>query len=95
LWRYERFSTARVLCWIAEKFEELFWENEDGFQFKAERYFQWAKLDAENGTLNQFLTDWIKGAYETAYKEGYRDALASLHYTPDNGSGSAAVMQLQ
>ena len=80
---------------IEEKFEEWFWENEDGFQFKAERCFQWARLAAENSTLNQFLTDWLKGAYEAAYKEGYRDALASLHYTPDNGSGSAAVMHIQ
>lgn len=80
---------------IAEKFEEWFWECEDGFQFKAERCFQWARLAAENSTLNQFLTDWLKGTYEAAYKEGYRDALASLHYKPDNGSGNAAVMHLQ
>ena len=80
---------------IEEKFEEWFWEAEDGFQFKAERCFQWAQLAAENGTLNRFLTDWIKGAYEAGYKEGYRDALASLHYKPENNSGSAAVIHLQ
>ena len=80
---------------IEEKFEEWFWDNEDGFQFKAERCFQWARLAAENCTLNQFLTDWIKGAFEAGYKEGYRDALASLHYKPDNGSGNAKVMHLQ
>ena len=53
----------------AEKFEEWFWEAEDGFQFKAERCFQWAQIAAEKpDTLNRFLTDWIKGAYEAALK---------------------------
>lgn len=81
---------------IEEKFEEWFWEAEDGFQFKAERCFQWAQIAAEKpDTLNRFLTDWIKGAYEAGYKEGYRDALASLHYKPDDGSGKAAVIHLQ
>jgi hypothetical protein len=81
---------------IEEKFEEWFWETEDGFQFRAERCFQWAQLAAEKpDTLNRFLTDWIKSAYETAYKQGYRDALSSLHYTPKNSSGSAAVIHLQ
>lgn len=81
---------------IEEKFEEWFWEAEDGFQFKAERCFQWAQIAAEKpDTLNRFLTDWIKGAYEAAYKQGYRDALSSLHYKPDNSSGSAAVIHLQ
>jgi hypothetical protein len=81
---------------IEDKFEEWFWDCEDGFQFKAERCFQWAQIAAEKpDTLNRFLTDWIKGAYEAAYKEGYRDALASLHYTPEDKSGSSAVLHLQ
>lgn len=81
---------------IAEKFEEWFWQNEDGFQFKAERFLQWAKAkaDADVG-FNEYLIEWMQHAFESGYKEGYRDALASLHYKPDNGSGSAAVMQLQ
>ena len=32
---------------INEKFEDWFWECEDGFQFRAERFFQWAKAKAE------------------------------------------------
>jgi len=80
---------------ITEKFEEWFWQNEDGFQFKAERCFQWARVAAENNTLSKFLSDWLHGSYEAGYKEGYRDALASLHYKPDDGSGKAEVMILQ
>jgi hypothetical protein len=81
---------------IEDKFEEWFWAAEDGYQFKAERCFQWAQMAMERpDTLNRFLTDWIKGAYEAGYKEGYRDALASLHYKPENNSGSAAIIHLQ
>jgi hypothetical protein len=81
---------------IEEKFEDWFWESEDGFSFKAERCFQWAQLAAEKPeTLNRFLTDWLKGTYEVAYKEGYRDALASLHYEPRPSSGGAPVIALQ
>jgi hypothetical protein len=81
---------------IAEKFEDWFWQNEDGFQFRAERFFQWAKAKADTDIgFNEYLSDWMKSAFEAGYKEGYRDALASLHYKPDNGSGNAAVMHLQ
>lgn len=80
---------------IEEKFEDWFWESEDGFQFKAERCFQWAQLAAENNTLNRFLTDWLKATYEVAYKEGYRDALASLHYEPHPNSGGTPATVLQ
>lgn len=80
---------------IAEKFEEWFWELEDGFRFRAERFFQ--SLDAFNNkeARNQNVSLWMKSAYEAAYKEGYRDALASLHYKPEDKSGSSAVVHLQ
>ena len=81
---------------INEKFEDWFWECEDGFQFRAERFFQWAKAKAETDIgFNEYLTDWMKTAFTAGYKEGYRDALASLHYKPENNSGSAAVINLQ
>lgn len=81
---------------IAEKFEEWFWQNEDGFQFRAERFFQWARAKADTDIgFNEYLSDWMKSAFEAGYKEGYRDALASLHYKPDDGSGKAAVINLQ
>ena len=81
---------------IAEKFEEWFWQCEDGFQFKAERFFQWARAKADSADgFNNYLSDWMKGSYEAGYKEGYRDALASLHYKHDDGSGKAEVMHLQ
>lgn len=81
---------------ITEKFEEWFWQNEDGFQFKAERFFQWARAKADTAIgFNEYLSDWMKNAFESGYKEGYRDALASLHYKPDDDSGSAKVMHLQ
>lgn len=81
---------------IPEKFEDWFWQNEDGFQFKAERFFQWAKAKADTDVgFNEYLAEWMQASFEAGYKEGYRDALASLHYKPDNGSGSAAVIHLQ
>ncbi len=45
---------------ITEKFEEWFWQNEDGFQFKAERFFQWAKAKADtNVGFNEYLSEWM------------------------------------
>ena len=80
---------------IESKFEEWYWELEDGFRFRAERFFQSLDSFSSKEARNQNLSLWMQSAYEAAYKEGYRDALASLHYKPDNGSGNAAVMHLQ
>jgi len=62
------------------------------FSYKEGTYS--AKADTDIG-FNEYLSDWMKGSFEAGYKEGYRDALASLHYKPDDGSGKSAVMHLQ